>query len=65
MKTDLKELNPPDPLPDGAYEGTWGGYDVTFIVNGVTYRAKTDIGIRTPNARCTILVEAGRLSVRT
>ena len=50
-------------LPDGVYDGIWGGYQVTFEVAGIQYEAKTESGIRTPRAKCYVTIKDGRVSV--
>lgn len=52
-------------LPNGEYEGTWGGYEVTVEIDGATYRFKTEDGIRTFNASVLVTVKDGVVSVET
>jgi hypothetical protein len=49
--------------PDGVYEGIWGGYQVTFEVDGIQYVAETESGIRTPRAKCCVTIKGGSVSV--
>lgn len=51
-------------IPDGTYEGNWGGYVVTFRVGSETYEAKTKDGIRTPHCPCVVTVSGGQIEVR-
>lgn len=68
MNPMLKVLNfrrsDPATLPDGEYEGTWGGYVVKVIFNGIEYRGDTNVGIRTPCAPCIVTVLNGEMSVK-
>lgn len=52
-------------LPDGVYDGIWGGYVVRFVVNGVDYEAQTRDGIKTPRAACKVTSKNGKLTVET
>lgn len=48
----------------GKYVGNWGGYVVHFKVEGVEYTFQTPVGIRTPFARCTVIIdEEGTITV--
>jgi len=49
--------------PEGIYRGTWGGYLVRFCAGADWYEAKTNAGIRTPSAKCRVIVESGEISV--
>jgi hypothetical protein len=53
-----------DSLPNGDYEGIWGGYVVTAEIGGRHYHLKTKDGIRCSNCACTVLVRNGVVSVR-
>lgn len=64
MHTKITELTPQDKVPDGVYDGIWGGYVVTFSVNGINYEAKTEEGIRTPAAKCRVISTNGKLTVQ-
>lgn len=50
-------------LPDGVYDGVWGGYVVSFTVDGVEYEVQSKDGIRTPRAPCKVTSKDGLLSV--
>ena len=63
VATQLRRISELDPLPDGQYDGRWGGYHVTFVVDGIEYEAQTNIGIRTPNAPCVVTVSGGKMTV--
>jgi hypothetical protein len=48
----------------GKYIGKWGGYVVSFKVEGVEYTFQTSIGIRLQQARCVVTInEDGTISV--
>ena len=51
-------------IPNGIYDGTWGGSIVRFGIDGETYEAETDYGIRTPSAFCTVTVLDGVITVK-
>ena len=63
--TQLRRISNVETLPDGVYDGVWGGYCVNFSVKGVEYEAQTLIGIRTPRAECNVTVDDGTISVET
>lgn len=66
MKTNVISIEEdfhPASLPNGTYNGTWGGYEVTVKIDGVIYRMKTEYGIRTPCASCVVVVENGVITV--
>jgi hypothetical protein len=63
--TQLRRVEALDLLPDGVYDGVWGGYVVRFTVDGIDYEAHTSEGIRTPRAKCKITITNGKLSVET
>ena len=46
-------------LPDGVYEGTWGGYDVEMDVAGYVVTFRVDMGIRGMNEPCLVDVKDG------
>lgn len=50
-------------LPDGEYEGTWGGYVINATVNGMSVRFKTKWGIRGVNIPCVVIVNNGSVIV--
>ena len=50
-------------LPSGRYEGKWGGYEIDVDIEGIEYRMRTEIGIRTFGAPCIVIVENGTVSV--
>jgi hypothetical protein len=47
----------------GTYEGTWGGYVVTFQANGATWRARTALGTRTPAVPVIVTVTESEITV--
>lgn len=61
--TMLRRVEEIDRLPDGVYDGVWGGYVVRFAIDGIDYEAQTKDGIRTPRAECKITITDGNLSV--
>lgn len=61
--TQLRRVENVEPLPDGVYDGIWGGYCVIFDVDGVTYEGQTQDGIRTPRCKCKVTIANGKLSV--
>lgn len=65
MPAKIIEIYPSAKIPEGTYDGIWGGYEVTFKVADTTYKAKTDIGIRTPAAPCYVISKKGQLTVET
>jgi hypothetical protein len=63
LAANIRRMENVDHVPDGTYEGVWGGYRVTFEVEGVKHEAETLDGIRTPRASCTVTSKDGRLLV--
>ncbi len=63
LAANIRRMEKVDRIPDGTYEGIWGGYRVTFEVQGVQHEAETLDGIRTPRASCTVTSKDGRLLV--
>lgn len=61
--TNVRRVDPNIVIPDGVYDGIWGGYRVRFYVDGVKYEANTSDGIRTPCAECTVTVKDGLITV--
>ncbi len=55
----------PDDIPDGTYDGVWGGRVVMFDARGKTYLADASEGIRAIKAPCRVTVKAGRITVTT
>lgn len=53
----------PQMMPNGIYDGVWGGYHVDFLVEGALYKAQTKIGIRTPAAKCKVRICDGIVTV--
>jgi len=48
----------------GTYKGNWGGYVVSFKVDGVEYTFQVANGIRTPFARCNVTIsDIGTITV--
>ena len=50
-------------MPDGKYQGTWGGYEVEVTIDGWQYRLKTVNGIRSMGAKCVVTVADGSVTV--
>ena len=50
-------------VPDGDYEGTWGGYRATFEFEGRRYECDTKRGIRTPSVPAIIRISQSGISV--
>lgn len=46
-------------LPDGYYNGIWGGYIVEINYNGKTYELKTEEGIRGIGVKVIVQIENG------
>jgi len=46
-------------LPEGDYNGTWGGYKATITIEGFQYRLRTSAGIRARSAPCIVRVGEG------
>ena len=59
----LRRVEDIERLPDGVYDGVWGGYVVRFSVDGIDYEAQTKDGIRNPWCHCKITSKDGNLSV--
>lgn len=51
-------------IPDGEYDGIWGGYEVEFTVDGKKYKARTENGVRGMNIPCVVSVRFGVAMVR-
>lgn len=52
-------------LPNGEYSGLWGGYEVTFSIAKNRYRVLTKIGVRGMNILCVVIVDKGKITVKT
>lgn len=63
--TQLRRVENIERLPDGVYDGIWGGYMVCFTVDGVDHEAHTRDGIRTLRAPCKVTSKNGSLTVET
>lgn len=50
-------------IPNGKYKAFWGGYEVAVKIKGIEYRFKTEVGIRTMNAPCFVVVKNGEISI--
>lgn len=61
-KVVVREVDPKK-IPNGSYDGIWGGYVVNVTIKGVDYELATDVGIRTPRAACTVHVSDGVITV--
>lgn len=63
--TDLRQKLDLCDIPDGTYEGTWGGYMVRFQIGGKSFEGRTSEGVRTPSCPCLITVAGNRISLAT
>ena len=52
-------------VPNGQYQGTWGGYIVRMDVNGQQVVFRTDLGISKPAAKVTVTMKDGEAFVST
>jgi hypothetical protein len=52
-------------IPDGVYEGMWGGYEVRMKVNGNAIKFNTNSGVRGLNIPVTVTVTNGEAEVKT
>jgi hypothetical protein len=52
-------------LPNGEFDGIWGGYEVKATIHGEKYRFRVDNGIRTPRAECIVFIQDGNVGVIT
>ena len=52
-------LNSLSDLPNGTYNGVWGGYEVVIRVGNVSYKLYTEQGIKCVNCPCTIAIFNG------
>ncbi len=46
-------------LPDGLYDGVWGGYIIEMLYNGKKYDLTTEEGVRGINIKVVVQVENG------
>ena len=60
----IREVRPAN-LPDGKYDGVWGGYVVKVSIGNANYELTTDLGIRTPAAPCLVSVDGSNVTVET
>ena len=51
--------------PEGKYVGTWSGWYVTFMVNGITIKAKTQLATITPRPAEVTVQSDGSMSVKS
>jgi len=63
LKT-VKTVDPTD-IPDGTYQGKWGGDVVTFRAGEVDYTTYTQTTIRGVNISCTVTVSGGSVEIVT
>lgn len=47
-------------VPDGVYAAKWSGYEIRFIVNGITKKEKTTMGVRGMNIPMVVVVIDGK-----
>jgi hypothetical protein len=63
MRNKIKSIKEKVPqvatLPDGYYNGTWGGYVVEIHYKGKTYELETDEGVRGVGIKVVVQVENG------
>ena len=50
-------------IPDGVYEGRWGGYEVEMMVNGNLVKFDTKSGVRGTNIPVTVTVTNNKAKV--
>lgn len=46
-------------LPDGLYNGTWGGYVIELTYLGKTYELTTEEGVRGMNIKVVVTIKDG------
>lgn len=46
-------------LPDGSYQGTWGGYIIEVTYNGKIYELKTEEGVRGMGFKVVVTIKNG------
>jgi len=66
MKTaayNVEEITIPPSIPDGIYDGIWGGYEIVFYACGKTFKAKTEEGVRGFGIKCAVSVCNGKITV--
>ncbi|AMV30884.1 hypothetical protein VN12_19675 [Pirellula sp. SH-Sr6A] len=51
-------------IPDGEYEGIWGGYGVEFRTDVGIFAARCNMGVRGNAVPCVVSVIDGKFSVR-
>lgn len=64
LKNPLLEVEPKE-IPDGVYDGIWGGYNVKVFVGDKVYWLTSDIGIRTTASPCVITKDDCGFTVET
>jgi hypothetical protein len=52
-------------LPMGEYQGVWGGYIATVVIDGKTYQFRTENGIRTIALPSIIRIQNGQADIKT
>lgn len=66
MENKILEITKKEPqkaeLPDGIYEGIWGGYIITINYNGETYEAKTEHGVRGIGFKVIVIIKDGNMT---
>ncbi|MCP4668146.1 MAG: hypothetical protein GY849_17490 [Deltaproteobacteria bacterium] len=50
-------------IKDGIHDGSWGGYNIKFIADGMLHTAKSDTGVKGFNIPVKIKSENGILTV--
>ena len=51
------------PIPDGVYDGIWGGYICRVSLDGMKYDIRTDIGIRGRAVAAKVRVREGLVEI--
>ena len=63
MKNKIKSIKEKVPqvatLPDGCYNGTWGGYVIEIQCNGKTYELETEKGVKGIGIKVVVEIENG------
>jgi len=50
-------------IPDGTYQGLWGGYIVNFKVGQINFELTTSLGLKGMNFPCIVTVRKGTVTV--
>lgn len=60
-----EKLPQPATIPDGTYQGTWGGYKIEAKIRGKDYEMTTDDGVRGINVPVVITIKDGEATFVT